>query len=66
MKYDNTKRFRLLSLHTPWFFITAFYWPRYGDSWFVLEIFEPIAIQNKWSICKPRWEDAPMDDYFHI
>lgn len=57
MKYSN-RRLRLLFWHTPWFFVTCFYWPRYGDSWFLFEIFEPVSPKPKWCWAKPGWEEV--------
>lgn len=58
MKYDN-KRLRVVDLNTPLFWFTIFYRPHiYGDSWLIIEFWEPHA-WRKWWFNFWRWEDAP-------
>lgn len=52
-------RLRALDLKTPWFWLTIFYRPRiYGDSWLILELWEP-PVHRKWWAYFWRWEETP-------
>lgn len=58
MKLYNP-RLRVLDINTPWFWFTIFYRPRiYGDSWLVIEFWQPHA-WRKWWFHFWQWEETP-------